>query len=48
MAKVYKRQKYISKLTDLLQKEKLVLIYGTRQVGKTTLMKYFIENNILQ
>jgi len=41
--KIYKR-KTVEKIVKYLDSKEVVVIYGARQVGKTTLMKYLIKN----
>ena len=45
-----KDRKYKRKITDeilkYLKSREVIVIYGSRQVGKTTLVKYIIENHL--
>ncbi len=41
---MYIPQKHIQNLENLLTPAKVVVIYGARRVGKTTLVQNFIEN----
>lgn len=43
--KIYKR-KLVEKLLKYLDSRESIVIYGARQVGKTTLIKYIIDNHI--
>ena len=36
---IFRREKYLDKIYSSLKKEKLVILLGTRQVGKTTLLQ---------
>ncbi|MDP2090140.1 MAG: ATP-binding protein [Candidatus Gracilibacteria bacterium] len=46
---IFKRKKYLDQLYSYLEKEKLIIIYGARQVGKTTLIKTVLgDDNIVQ
>ncbi len=45
--KSYHRTKYLDRIKKSLQNEKLLLLYGQRQVGKTTLMNILIEDKTL-
>lgn len=36
---IFRRKKYLDKIYASLEREKLVLLLGTRQVGKTTLLE---------
>jgi predicted AAA+ superfamily ATPase len=38
-----KRYRYINKIEEILSLNKAVFLVGGRQVGKTTLMKYFFQ-----
>lgn len=41
-------QRYYQNLEDLLQPNKVTLIYGPRQVGKTTLIQHFLKTTSLK
>ena len=43
--KIYKR-KLVEELVKYLYSKEAIVIYGARQVGKTSLLKYLIENHI--
>ncbi len=43
--KIYKR-KLAEKICEYLSSKKAIVIYGARQTGKTTLLKYIIQNHI--
>lgn len=43
--KIYKR-KIVEKVAKYLGSKEVIVIYGARQVGKTTLMKYLIKNHL--
>ena len=43
--KIYKR-KLVEKILPYLNTEEAIVIYGARQVGKTSLMKYLMENHL--
>lgn len=46
---IFKRKKYLDQLYSYLEKEKLIIIYWARQVGKTTLIKTVLgDDNIVQ
>ncbi|NCX93594.1 MAG: AAA family ATPase, partial [Gammaproteobacteria bacterium] len=39
----YYRQHLLDELTEKVQPKKVVVIYGPRRVGKTTLLEKFLE-----
>jgi len=41
---MYVPQERLENLQSLVQSEKVIIIYGARRVGKTTLLNKFIEN----
>jgi len=41
---MYVPQKQLENLRFLIQSGKVIVIYGARRVGKTTLLRKFIEN----
>ena len=41
---MYVPQKQLENLKSLIQPGKVIVIYGARQVGKTTLLRKFVEN----
>ena len=43
--KIYKR-KIVKKIIKYLDSKEVIVIYGSRQVGKTCLMKYLIKNHL--
>ena len=43
--KIYKR-KIVDEILKYLESKEIIIIYGARQVGKTSLLKYLIENNL--
>ncbi len=43
--KIFRRSKYLDKILSFLEKEKLILLLGPRQVGKTTLL-YMLKNEV--
>ncbi len=45
---VYHRKKYLERIKNALNKEKLVVLYGQRQVWKTTLMQILIDDEKLK
>ncbi len=45
---IFKRKKYLDELYEGLKKEKLIILYGARQVGKTTLLKILLEDTELE
>jgi len=45
--KTYHRIKYLDKIKNILNNEKLLVLYGQRQVWKTTLLKILIEDKEL-
>ncbi len=45
---IFKRKKYLKELYKALKKEKLIIIYWARQVGKTTLMKMLLKDKDLK
>ncbi len=42
---IFIRKKYLNQLYQSLETEKLILLYGARQVGKTTLLKMLLESS---
>ena len=42
---IYKR-KILQDIEKYLNSKETIVVYGARQVGKTTLLKYLIENNL--
>lgn len=45
MERIYKR-KLIKKILNYLGSKEAIVIYGSRQVGKTTLLKYLMQNHL--
>ena len=45
--KTYHRINYLKRIKNALLHEKLVVLYGQRQVGKTTLMEILLEDQEL-
>jgi hypothetical protein len=45
MAKLYKRR-IIDKILKFIDSKECITIYGARQVGKTSILKYLIENHL--
>ena len=43
--KIYRR-KIVDEIEDFLDSKEAIVIYGARQAGKTTLLKYLIEHNL--
>ena len=41
---MYVPQKQLENLSSLIQSGKVIVIYGARRVGKTTLLRKFVEN----
>ena len=41
---MYVTQKQLENLRSLIRPEKVIVIYGARRVGKTTLLNKFVEN----
>ncbi|MBW1899273.1 MAG: AAA family ATPase, partial [Deltaproteobacteria bacterium] len=41
---MYVQQKQLENLISLIQPGKVIIIYGARRVGKTTLLRKFVEN----
>jgi len=46
MASLKYKRKIVEELVKYLHTREAIIIYGARQVGKTTLMKYLMENHI--
>jgi len=44
---IFKRTKYLDELYSALENEKLIIIYGARQVWKTTLLRVLLEDDTL-
>lgn len=46
MKQVYIPQKHLENLEKLLKPNKVIIIYGPRRCGKTTLLKKFLEKTL--
>jgi predicted AAA+ superfamily ATPase len=44
---IYHRKNYLNRIKRALKTEKLVVLYGQRQVGKTTLMEILLNDESL-